>query len=211
MKIAVCYVYPLIEANRYFVLANRFADTYRYVPSGYEHELHVLKNGGNPNHAGMSAFSGVSHIPHNYDNTGWDVGAFQKAAVEIPCDLLVCLGAPVHFHKPNWLAFMAEAYIQNGPALYGCWAYLSPNWHVRTTCFWCPPELLNAYPIDVGSSRRSRYDFEHGNNSLTRFALKAGLECLMVTRNGIFPFSQWQDHAPGVEESLVLDQHIHRP
>ena len=105
---------------------------------------------------------------------------------------------------------MVAAFLDHGPALYGCWAYLSPNWHVRTTCFWCPPELLRSYPFTIGSTTAMRYDFEHGPHSFTRHVLDAGFPCLMVTSDGCFPFGEWENHAPDVNHSLVLDQHIHR-
>jgi hypothetical protein len=131
------------------------------------------------------------------------------AADTLHCDLLVCLGAPVHFHRSGWLDRMVDAYLHNGPALYGCACYLSPNWHVRTTVFFCPPQLIQSYPLIIGSTRESRYGFEHGPKSFTRHVLSAGLPCLMVTWSGIFPFEQWEGHAPGPRDILVWDQHVH--
>jgi hypothetical protein len=197
----------MVNSRVYFPLAKRFADTWRQFPG---HSLHLLCNGSDPHPSDLIPFKGIDYETHTCSNLGWDVGAFQFIAESLPCDLLVCLGAPVHFHKPGWLEAMVESYINHGPALYGCWAYLSPNWHVRTTVFWCPPILIQSYPLQVTSSRASRYDFEHGPHSITRHAMSAGFETLMVTRKGVFPFSDWLNHAPGVEDSLVLDQHIHR-
>jgi hypothetical protein len=210
MKVAVCYVYPLINVRLFYQPAKRFADTYRYSSQLIPRDLHIMVNGGKPMAGEMAVFNGLNYQKHEYNNLGWDIGAFQWAAENIACDLMVFCGTHVHFHKPMWLERMVEAYIQNGPALYGCWAYLTPNWHVRTTCFWCPPQLINAYPNQVGSARASRYVFDLGGNSITRFALSAGMDCFMVTWEGVFPFSQWQEHAPGPEQSLVLDQHVHR-
>lgn len=210
MRVAVVYVYPMINVRMFYSSAKRFADTYRFSSHEPKRDLHVIVNGGNLSAIEMNALAGLDYQKHEYNNVGWDIGSFQWAAENIPCDLIVCCGTHVHFHKPMWLHRMVESYIQNGPALYGCWAYLSPNWHVRTTCFWCPPQLINAYPHQVGSARASRYEFEHGANSFTRFVLSAGLDCLMVTWDGVFSFSQWLNHAPGPENSLVLDQHTHR-
>ena len=207
MNVAVVYVFPLVNSRIYFPLAQRFTDTWRKFPGS---NLHVICNGSRPVPVELRPFDGLGAQFHVHDNSGWDVGAFQLAAETIPCDLLICLGAPVHFHQPEWMGRMVEAYIQNGPALYGCWAYLAPNWHVRTTVFWCPPQLLQSYPYVIGSARASRYGFEHGDNSFTRHVLKAGFDCFMVTRTGCYPFDQWDNHAPGVEDSLCLDQHIHR-
>ena len=207
MNVAVAYVYPLVNRQIYFPLAKRFAESWKQFPGAH---LHLLCNGDSPTPLELRPFEGIDYATHTCSNWGWDIGAFQWAASHLPCDLLICLGAPVHFHKPGWLASMLDAYINHGPGLFGCWAYLSPNWHVRTTAFWCPPQLINSYPYQIASSRESRYDFEHGEHSFTRHVLAAGFPCMMVTGKGCFPFDQWHDHAPGVEDSLVLDQHTHK-
>ena len=209
MNLAVIYVFPQVDLKRYLPLARRFADTYRQFRPGLPHALHVVCNASSPGDSGLAALSGIECSLHVRENNGWDIGAFQWAAENIPADLMVCLGAPVHFHQPLWLELMVEAYIQNGLNLYGCWAYLSPNWHVRTTMFACPPELIRSYPLVVASSRASRYEFEHGNHSFTRHVLGMGADCIMVTRKGCFPFSQWEGHAPGPQDSLAWDQHVH--
>lgn len=209
MNIAVVYVYPMANARTYYPLATRFAQTYASNPAGEGHELHIICNGASPSDYERQAFGMMDVQMHARSNFGWDIGAYQWACDRIPCDLLVCCGAHVHFHRPGWLSRMVEAYLENGPALYGCWAYLSPNWHVRTTFFWLPPQLLQSYPEMIGNGRKNRYNFEHGNGSLTRHALKYGFPCLMVTWDGCYPFEQWQDHAPGPENSLVHDQHTH--
>ena len=211
MNVAVIYIYPQVQVGKYFPLAKRFAETWKQNPPGASpHTLHVIGNGGIIPPIERVPFDGIPCEFRAYSNIGWDIGAYQWAAETIPCDLLVCLGAPAHFHHPGWLDRMVEAYVTNGPALYGCWAYLSPNWHVRTTVFWIPPAILKGYPNNVGGSRSMRYEFEHGANSLTRYAIRCGFECIMVTMKGCFPFNQWEANAPGVEESLILDQHTHR-
>lgn len=212
MRVAVVYVFPQVQTRKYYPLAARFAETWqRFPPGSEEHVLYVIGNGGEVPPLHRAPFVVIPGCEfRDYDNVGWDIGAFQWAAAKLPCDLLVCLGAPVHFHRAGWLDRMVDAWLNHGPALYGCWAYLSPNWHVRTTAFWLPPELLNSYPYAIGNLRASRYDFEHGPHSLTRHVLSAGMECLMVTTDGCYHFGDWADHAPGVDQSLVLDQHVHR-
>lgn len=206
MNVAVAYCYPLVQKQRYFPLARRFADTWRRFPG---HDLCLIFNGGAIQSPDLAPFSGISYHSLFHDNLGWDVGAFQAAAETIPCDLLICLGAPVHFHQPAWIERMVDAYVDHGPALYGCWGYHYPTSHIRTTAFWLPPQLLSAYPDQVISTRASRYAFEHGKDSLAAFTRKCGMETYMVTRTGCYPESEWKDHVPGVEDSLLLDQHIH--
>lgn len=210
MKVDVVYVYPNVNARTYFGLADRFARTWLQNPPGYDCTLHVVHNGGPHPAPEMRPFDPIVHFDVIRSNLGWDIGAFQYAAEALSCDLLVCLGAPVHFHRGQWLESMVDAYINHGPALYGCWGYLYPNWHIRTTVFWCPPQLIQSYPYDIGSTRQSRYGFEHGPNSFTRHVMSAGFDTIMVTRKGCFPFSRWANNVPGVEDSLVLDQHIHQ-
>lgn len=210
MKITVVYVYPSVNSRLYYSHAQRFASTYKQFPPGHEHKLYIAHNGGPHYPSEMLPFEGIPHEDFVRSNLGWDIGAFQEAADNIPCDLLVCLGAPVHFHKPGWLVRMVDAFVENGPHLFGCVGYLYPNPHIRTTAFWCPPQIIQSYPYHVGSTRQSRYEFEHGSRSLTRHVMIAGLETIMVTWRGIYPFDQWKDNIPGVDDILVHDQHIFR-
>lgn len=151
-------------------------------------------------------FAGMDFILIEHDNTGWDIGLYQKAAVEIPCDFLVCLGAHVSFNHKDWLRMLVDAVLEMGPGLYGPWGTPFPTPHIRTTAFMCPPELLQSYPMTIGSDRRSRYEFEHGHSSFTRHTLDIGFPCVMVTTKGRFLLPQWQDNAPTPAESILLDK-----
>lgn len=217
MKIAIAYIYPVIQIRKFYPLAQRFAQTYQRFPAGLDHQLTVLCNGREASRNEISMFDGspVEFFPNN--NAGWDIGGFQKFAEVSEADLLVCLGSFAHFHRSGWLKAMADAWLEYGPGLFGCAAYLAPDWHVRTTSFWCPPDLIRSYPAYIGSSRTSRYEFEFGKTSFTRHVLKLGFPCVMVTWRGCFPFRQWgtnpyimnSEGAPTASEILVRDQHIH--
>jgi len=209
MNVAVAYCFPLINIRKYFPAAKQFADTYRQFPAGYDHKLYVLCNGRPASKTEEQVFSKSDVQFLEYDNTGWDIGAFQRFADICEADILVCLGAHVHFHREDWLQRMVDGYLEYGPGLYGCTGYLSPNFHVRTTSFWFPPELLKSYPAYIGSSRKSRYEFEHGNTSYTRHVLSLGFPCNIVTWKGVFPFDKYHQYAPDAREILIRDQHIH--
>lgn len=206
MKIAVCYCYPMVKTLTYFPMARRFAQSYQSNPPGCDHGLFVICGGRAPAPNDLLPFQDIPCSFVSHSNEGWDIGAYQWACENLSCDLLVCLGAHVHFHHPGWLAEMAQAFIENGPGIYGCWGYDFPEWHIRTTAFWIPPELLRSYPYRIGSSRQSRYGFEHGRESITKFSLSAGMCAVMVTRKGRFHHPEWPDHIPGPEDSLVLDR-----
>ncbi len=209
MTVSVAYVYPAIQQQRYWPFAKRFVETWQQFPPGdTPHELVVYVNGREPGPLDKGLFAPVNARLVGRDNSAWDIGCYQDAAETLDCDLLVCLGAPVHFHRSGWMDRMVDAYVDNGPGLYGCACYLTPGWHVRTTIFWFPPILLRSYPEVVGTNRQSRYGFEHGSNSFTRHVLGLGYPAIMVTWRGIYPFDQWANHAPDRNDILARDQHI---
>jgi len=204
MKVVLTYVYPDLDARTYVPLARRFVESYmEHPPGSLDHEIHVLVNYGLPNNpAYPKLFRPLTCSFMLHDNQGKDIGAFQKAAEEIPCDLMVFLGAPIHFYRAGWLDRIVNVYEQNGPGLYGCRGYTTPMHHLRTTSFWCAPELLNSYPYTVHND--SRYEFEHGVRSITQHVRSIGLECFMVTWDGCYPYDSWGRTPNG--SNLMLDQ-----
>lgn len=208
MKVAIGYVYPLVQARTYYASAQRFAQTYQRFPADYPHELHILANGHEPTRNELAPFAGVTAQIHPYDNTGWDIGAFQRFAESADCDLLVCFGAKCHFHRSGWLAAMVDAVCEHGAGLFGCTAYVGHLTHVRTTSFWFPPQLLRSYPAYIGTSRSSRYEFEHGKTSFTHHVLGLGFPVVMATWGGSYLYPDWHNHAPDRNSILVRDQHI---
>lgn len=208
MKIAIVYIHPTAHAYTYVPLAKRFVKTYMECPPGStDHELHVAINGSVPiGDWCRSLFKPLAPGFFAHNNYGKDIGAYQSAADLIPCDLMVCLGAPVHFHKPGWLDRIVQAYMENGPAVYAPWGFHQPLPHLRTTAFWCPPEFLSSYPHRV--SDRERYQFEHGLDSITLWTQKLGFEPLQVTWRGVFGMENW--HHCTRDESLFIDQHMEK-
>lgn len=206
MNVAVVYCCPTVERRTYLPFAQKFARTWLEHPPGYDHKLYVVVNG---NDWPKNFSDEFRDIPHHYelnDNVGWDIGAFQRASLVIPCDLLVCLGAHICFNHANWLKTIVDAFIEHGPGLYGPWGALYPTIHVRTTAFWCPPELLASYPFYVHSNRLSRYGFEHGQESFTKWTRDAGFPTLMVTTKGVFDIDDWEKNSPTGPESIMLDK-----
>ncbi len=208
MRTCLLYVFPQVNQPVYGPAAKRFATSYMENPPGEaDHEIVVCINGG----TGIGPYQRNIFKPlpvdwREYNNWGKDLGAFQMAADSIPCDLMIFMGSFVHFGQPGWLDIMVRAYEDYGPALYGAYAFHEPADHIRTSIFWCPPELFNAYPIQIGD--KDRYPAEHGSNSITLWARKVGFETLLVTRRGVFEPSEW--HHVERQDALVLDQHTDR-
>lgn len=206
MKVAVIYVFPQVEAKKYEMMAHRFATQYMSHPPGEsDHDLIVCVNGGGqitPRQEKLFDPLVPTFIYHN--NVGKDLGAYMMAARNVPCDLLVCIGAPARPRMAGWLDLMVRAVENNGPGVYGCWAFHEPAVHIRTTVFWISPELLTAYPHVIDNS--NRYQFEHGPDSIALWCMKRGFPALQVTRRGVFSVEKW--HYINHEDSLFADQHM---
>ena len=189
MKVVVVYVYPVFGEN-HDTCAKRFVESYKQCKAEYPHSLVMISNGGDPTAEQKSIFN-VRHKTLIHDDTGWDIGAYRKAAKEIPCDLMVFFGGTSYLRKCGWLKRMVESYLTHGEALYGAMGCASNCTHIRTTGFWMNPALLNEYPHPTTSERSSRYEFEHGANSLTSWIFGRGLKALMVTWNGEYEWQDW--------------------
>jgi hypothetical protein len=208
MKVGIVYVFPIFNSQLYEKMAWRFCRSYMDFPPGLtDHTIHVYANGAPAADTQKRIFRNLPVEFHHHNNAGKDIGAFQMAAEQVPCDLLLCLGANVHFRQAGWLDHIVNSFLRNGPAMYGCWGFHQPALHIRTTAFWMPPELLNSYPTYVSDSHR--YDFEHGqSNSIVQHVKREGYQNYMVTWRGTFPESEW--HHVANEHCLMLDQHTDR-
>ena len=205
LKISLVYILPQVNAARvYEPLARRFAESYVRNPPGVQvHGLTIISNGGPIQERQKRLFHPLPCRWMEHSNLGKDCGAFQLAAEKIECDLLICFGSHVHFWKAGWLDRIVEAFLDNGPALYGAWGFHQPADHIRTTAFWMPPEILRSYPIWVGNSQR--YGFEYGSQSISAHTRQCGFPTLMVTWDGVYDLPQWK-HVTR-EETLFLEQH----
>ncbi len=210
--VAVVYVYPIAGHAEHDFSARRFVSTYRDFPPLGDHRLHVVFNGAAPSAENLAVFDGLDIEVHRHDNTGWDIGAFQMAAREIDCDLIVCLGTNSHFKRAGWLRRMIESVEAHGDGLYGSSASYERDPHIRTTAFWCDPMLIRAYPKQVRTFD-DRYEFEASPSSITRLAEHVGLGCWFVTWDGEYPKPEWRT-PPNIfrrgdqSNSLVFDRYF---
>ena len=114
---------------------------------------------------------------------------------------------------------MITAFKTYGPnAIYGVTANLgnrdgvSP--HLRTTAFWCTPELFNRYPTRV-TKPEDRYPFEHGPQSMTVWAWSQGYQVYVVETENVFAYPDW-DNGPegfqrGTQKNLLFGDRITSP
>ncbi len=193
MKISCVYAYPPNAGIQYPLYALRFVRSYFSFRPGIEHQTVIVLSGAlvTPEHVSLfSELPDAEFICHN--NSGWDIGAFQLAALPArPCDMMVFFGASTTFRREGWLKRMADAWEANGPALYGASGHHgNASWgifpHIRTTAFWCSPDLMNEYPIRIVRPEQ-RYPFEHGQISFTLWANDHGAKPWVVGWNDARP------------------------
>lgn len=204
MKVAVVYVFPGNAGEQYTQHAIRFLQSYNQNPPGVDHESIVVLNGIKLCTEIECLFAPLKNVRFlEHDNSGKDLGAYQLAARSVSCDLMVCMGSPLRLRVPGWLAIIKQSFQQYGHALFGNWCFHVPAPHVRTTFFWLPPQILNAYPHPINDS--TRYQVEHGANSLTQWCMSKKIPVLQCTVAGIFDIHGW--HHVSVGNCLALDQH----
>lgn len=220
MKIVVVYVLPLCAGDRHFDYALRFLESYHTHPPMEEHDTAVVLNGGK---ASSEITCLLSTLPNcmilEHDNSGFDIGAYQFAARTVPCDLMLFLGVSTYFKGAGWLKRIRQSFEDYGNALYGAMGNMGDKKtnvfpHIRTTGFWMPPALLNAYPMKA-KTHDERYQFEHGQNCLAEWIHKKGMHRWVVTWDGAYRWSQW-DSIPngfhrGDQSALLMGDHISEP
>jgi hypothetical protein len=210
MKICISYVCPVANWPQFEQPIRRFISTYTTFPGNFPHEFHVICNGGASNPKILNLFSGLSPIYHYHDNSGWDIGAFHKVA-SVDCDLMLFLGANIHFRRTGWLRRLIDAYKKFGPGLYGPSASFDISPHIRTTAFMCDPRLIRAWTKNI-SRPKDRHKFEVGPISLTAAANRQGISCILVTWDGFYLQNEWRK-APNIfrrgdqSNCLMFDRH----
>ena len=202
MRVALTYVYPLIGSEHYFNLAVRFLKTYYENPPGLDHDSIIVCNGNPPDEQAAFLFGSMpnAHFLH-HDNSGLDCGAYQCAARNHECDLMVFFGASTYFKRAGWLKRMVEAYQQNGDGLYGTMGNrgvrpLGVHPHIRTTAFWTSRNLFLSYPHLI-SRADQRYGFEHGPDCLTSWMYKQRKRVMVVGWSGCYEQALWDSTPNG--------------
>jgi hypothetical protein len=196
VKISTVYVYPLVGSEHYLNLAVRFLKTYHEHPPGLEHESIIVCNGNPPDEETAFLFGSLPNVVFtHHDNSGFDCGAYQSAARNFPCDLMVFFGASTYFKREGWLKQMAESYEKHGAGLYGAMGNrgvipIGVHPHIRTTAFWMNPEWMNAYPHRITRSDQ-RYGFEHGQDCLTSWVYRKRGRVMVVGWSGAYEQGLW--------------------
>lgn len=196
----------------------RFLGSYTSHPTNVDHESIVVLNSGKESSYLTCLFSSLRNLRFfEHDDSGWDIGAFQRVAQEVPADLMVFFGTSAWIKKKSWLEIMAGSFLKHGDHLFGSMGnqgggVVHP--HIRTTGFWMRPGLLNEYPHKV-TIPQQRYPFEHGPQCLTNYVWSRGLKAFVVTPFGEFEYPNW-DSIPngyhrGDQSALLVGDRVSDP
>ena len=221
--IALVYVYVNNGHGGFSTKALEFSQSYERNPPGFDHETIIVCNGAPATQPSKDLFNALPNVRFiDHDNSGWDIGAFQLAARTVPCELMVFFSAHTYFRRPGWLKRMVEVTGQLGDTLYGAMGNqgdlrFNVHPHIRTTGFWCSPQLINAHPYRVtqGGGGGQRYHYEHGENCLSNFAKQNGRQPWVVGFDSILPLEQCDSmvggYHQGNQEQLLVGDRMSSP
>ncbi len=217
IRVDAVYVH-LVGNHESESMAHNFVASVLNYPSGIDLNWVILCNTrdavlSDSMNALFSQLGRVSYFKH--DNSGWDIGAFQAYCRKSSADMIVFFGSSSYARKPDWATTMVSAFRTHGPnAIFGATGNLGSGDvfpHVRTTAFWCTPELFNRYPKTV-TSPDQRYPFEHGPEGLTMWAWSQGYQVYVVETENVYAFPDW-DNGPegyhrGTQKNLLFGDRI---
>lgn len=188
-KVAIVYtaVPSKIECESF---AQHFVDSYRQYPSGVDHSVTVVCNGGQLQPRVKSMLTNEGFSIHVRNNAGWDIGGYIEMARKTDPDLLVCFGESVYFHRSGWLERIVSAWRRYGPGMYGMFSSNLVSSHMNTSAFACTPYFLREYPTVV--EHHERYEFEHGPLALWRRINRQNFPTKLVTWSGVYDPPQWR-------------------
>jgi len=197
VNVSVVYIFPATAGDQHTQYALRFVQSYNENPPAIDHQTIVVLNAATATPEIQCMFASLRNVTFlERDGSAMDIGGYQDAALRFPCDLMAFFGGSTYFKGPGWLLRMLQAYLKHGPALYGVMGNKGEGWprrvypHLRTTGFWCPPDLMNRYPHRITSNDR-RYFFEHGEGCLTSWVKSQGMRPILVSWQNEYYEPDW--------------------
>lgn len=220
MKIGIVYIYPANAGPQFTDYAIRFVRSYNENPPAVAHDSIIVLNGAKRTTEIECLFSSLQNVKFlEHDNSGLDLGGYQAASRNFPCDLMAFFGSSTYFKGSGWLLRMLQAKIKHGEALYGVMGNRGDGKvnvfpHIRTTGFWLSTALMNQHPVRVTRSDQ-RHAWEYGPVGLTSWVYKRGLKVLVVGWSGEYEWKDWDlivnGFHRGNQSDLLCGDHISEP
>lgn len=213
----------------------RFAEAWRAHPAGIDHELVIAACPG-PEGAELAPvlapLEGIEHTVEVFEGERIDLQTYRELIAMRPQTPEFVFGnSYIRPLADDWLRKLVEALRAPGVGLAGpggsyeslvrelswplSWIYAArhpgyPNPHIRTSCFAINRVGLAAARWGKVGSKAAAYRLEGGRGSLTRSVRKAGLEAVVVSRDGsAHGVDDWRAshtfRSGGQREMLVAD------
>lgn len=220
MKVVVVYIFPENGGNGHLERALKFVTSYHACPAGQLHDTAVVCNGARCTEEARFLFDSLPNVQYiEHDDSGFDIGGFQKAAATVPADMMVFLGGNSYFRGGGWLRRMVQVFETYGDSLYGCTGNQGDTRfnvfpHVRTTGFWCNPKIINDHPLRV-TDNSQRYPYEHGRDGLSSYVINKGKHVWVVGWNDIKPLhdcdSMPEGFHKGAQANILVGDRLTAP
>ena len=206
----------------YYRAAETFLKSYVENSSGINHDLYVVLKGFESSAERISAEKLFQSKVKNflyYDDDGYDIMAYIRAAKDINNDYVFFLNGFSKILHDNWLKYFyqnlkqpdiylvgATGSYESIDSLYGFPSF--PNPHIRSNAFMMERVFFNNVTNGIEiKTKFDAYHFESGKESLTRLTLKFG-NVLVVGANGrgyepkFWPMSG--TFKTGIQENLLI-------
>lgn len=212
MNIILTYLYPLDARDTFIPHCKRWTESYLRIDPGERHRVVVVLANGTPTDDDKALFNGIDCEFTEYQEGGWDIGAFQHVAVNFDADLTIFTNSRVRFWKGGWMSRFVEAYSKFGPkGLYGNSGSYQTSPHIRTACFATNPHILRRFPYKV-DSRAKGFMFESGEWNVMEWYHDHAWPVKMVTWDGFYDQHDWRKpnnifRRGNQSNCLVFDRH----
>lgn len=208
MKVLVAYI-AVCGGPKTADFLSRFRLTFDFHPPSYPCEIMVVCNGGPlPTEDALWMRQEWKCYPRK--NEGADLGAYFDVVRTFDCDMLVCFGESVFFHRKDWLVPLVKAWEKEPYGMYGCYASNLVTKHLNTTAFAIDPRLLKH--CGVPKNREERHAWEHGHHPFWRTVSNLGRPVRLVTFDGCYDPTDWRIAPNGLwsgDQSACLVHCIH--
>ena len=207
----------------------RFVASYKSHAAGVEHNLFIIFKGFQSSddlEEAHQVFAALAYTPIHTDDENFDIGAYRRAAEQIPHDRLCFLNTNTELLCQDWLAKLAINLDQPCVGIAGATGSFEslyvldarfpkfPNVHLRSNAFILRREkALWLLPLRV-PDKRDAYLAESGRASFTRRLFDLGLSSVIVGRDGrAYPPQQWpssQTFRQGTQSNLLVHDNVTR-
>jgi hypothetical protein len=191
----------------WYASCERFLNSYlRYRP-GIEHSLYIIFKGFPDNSAldkAKNLFKSLHYTGVFLEDNNFDIGAYVEWANQINEEVICVLNTMSEILTENWLLkFSANLALPNIGLVGATASYESlnkwhsffpefPNPHIRTNAFMINRKLFCHFTKELMiADKVDAFRFESGVKGMTRQVLAAGLEVLLVGRNGRGYSKKW--------------------